>query len=81
MKKINICNYSMKFRDYQNNTVNKIREMLSVGKSTLDEAPGAYKDSKIIEGAITPTATIIDKVKPIHNMKDGGLTFRKKGKK
>ena len=53
----------------------------SVGKSTLDEAPGAYKDSKIIEEAITPTATIIDKIKPIHNMKDGGMTFRKKGRK
>ena len=52
----------------------------SVGKTTLDEAPGAYKDSKIIEEAIEPTAVIIDKIKPIHNMKDGGLSFRKKKK-
>ncbi len=50
----------------------------SVGQNTLDEAPGAYKDAKIIEEAIEPTATIIDKIRPIHNMKDGGKSFRKK---
>lgn len=37
----------------------------------LDEAPGAYKDSKIIEAAIEPTAKIISRIKPIHNMKAG----------
>jgi RNA-splicing ligase RtcB len=42
----------------------------SVGRDTLDEAPGAYKDSKVIEDAIGPTATIINRIKPIHNMKD-----------
>lgn len=42
----------------------------SVGYSTLDEAPGAYKDAKIIEEAIEPTAKIIDRIKPLHNMKD-----------
>jgi tRNA-splicing ligase RtcB (3'-phosphate/5'-hydroxy nucleic acid ligase) len=42
----------------------------SVCRSTLDEAPGAYKDSKIIEAAIEPTATIIDRIKPILNLKD-----------
>jgi hypothetical protein len=36
----------------------------------LDEAPGAYKDSKIIEAAIEPTARILGRIKPIHNMKD-----------
>jgi hypothetical protein len=41
----------------------------SVCPGTLDEAPGAYKDAKLIEEAIWPTATIIDRVKPIHNMK------------
>lgn len=49
----------------------------SVGRTTLDEAPGAYKDSNIIEKAIEPTAIIIDRIKPIHNMKDGGRPFRK----
>jgi RNA-splicing ligase RtcB len=44
----------------------------SVGKSTLDEAPQVYKDPKMIEDAIAPTATIIDRVKPILNLKDGG---------
>jgi len=49
----------------------------SVGRSTLDEAPGAYKDSNIIEKAIEPTAIIIDRIKPVLNMKDGGRSFRK----
>jgi tRNA-splicing ligase RtcB len=44
----------------------------SVCKSTLDESPQAYKDPKMIEEAIAPTATIIDRVKPILNLKDGG---------
>lgn len=42
----------------------------SVDRSTLDEAPDAYKNSKIIEKAIEPTAEIIDRIKPIHSMKD-----------
>jgi RNA-splicing ligase RtcB len=42
----------------------------SVTKSTLDESPMAYKDSSIIEKAIEPTATIIDRINPIHNLKD-----------
>jgi len=44
----------------------------SVGKETLDESPFAYKDSKIIEEAIEPTATIIDRIIPILNIKDCG---------
>jgi len=50
----------------------------SVGQTTLDEAPDAYKDAQLIEDAIGPTATIIDRIKPVHNMKDGGQSFRKK---
>ncbi len=42
----------------------------SVCSGTLDESPMAYKDSKIIEEAIGPTANILLRVKPIHNMKD-----------
>lgn len=42
----------------------------SVGMGTLDEAPDAYKDSKVIEDAISPTAKILNRIKPIHNMKD-----------
>lgn len=41
----------------------------SVGQGTLDEAPGAYKDSAMIKNAIGPTATILNKIRPIHNMK------------
>jgi len=42
----------------------------SVGEITLDEAPDAYKDPVLIEHAIQPTAKILLRVKPIHNMKD-----------
>jgi RNA-splicing ligase RtcB len=42
----------------------------SVDRSTLDESPDAYKDSKLIEDAIQPTAVILDRVKPILNLKD-----------
>ena len=42
----------------------------SVCKSTLDEAPFAYKSSKMIEEAIEPTATILEKIKPVLNIKD-----------
>ena len=35
----------------------------------LDETKEAYKDPKIIEEAIAPTATIIDRAIPILNIK------------
>lgn len=35
----------------------------------LDEVKGAYKDSDVIKQAIEPTAVIIDKINPIHNLK------------
>jgi len=41
----------------------------SVCKSTLDESPRVYKDPKMIEKAIGPTAIIIDRIKPILNIK------------
>jgi len=52
----------------------------SVCKSTLDESPQAYKNPKMIEAAIEPTATILDRVKPILNLKDGGesMTWKEK---
>lgn len=42
----------------------------SVCINTIDESPDAYKDSKIIEECIEPTAVILDRIIPIHNMKD-----------
>jgi len=44
----------------------------SVSFSTLDEAPGAYKKASIIEAMIEPTVKIIERVKPVINMKDAG---------
>lgn len=41
----------------------------SVSEKTLDESPFAYKDSAIIEEAIKETATIVDRLVPIHNLK------------
>ncbi len=41
----------------------------SVSKSTLDEAPMAYKDKDVIINAIQDTAVILDTVKPILNIK------------
>lgn len=34
-----------------------------------DEIKGAYKEASLIEACITPTATIIDRVRPVMNMK------------
>lgn len=42
----------------------------SVNIETLDESPFAYKDSSLIEKLIYPTATIIERIKPILNIKD-----------
>lgn len=42
----------------------------SVGRETLDESPDAYKDPKSIENAIAPTAIVLNRIRPIHNMKD-----------
>ncbi len=36
----------------------------------LDECKEAYKDSSVIEECIEPTATIVERVKPVLNMKD-----------
>jgi RNA-splicing ligase RtcB len=41
----------------------------SVVASTLDEAPDAYKNPKIIEEALEPTAKIVDRIVPILNLK------------
>lgn len=41
----------------------------SICKATLDESPMAYKDKDMIIGAIADTATILDSVKPILNIK------------
>lgn len=53
----------------------------SVCKGTLDEAPQAYKSAKMIEAAIEPTVTILDRVKPILNLKDGGDSMTWKERK
>ena len=56
------------FEDFKNSMVGIYST--SVVESTLDESPFAYKDSNMIENAIIDTATIIDRIKPILNIKD-----------
>lgn len=41
----------------------------SISKGTLDEAPDAYKDSKMIERTVEPTAEVLDRVVPVLNIK------------
>lgn len=41
----------------------------SVNRSTIDEAPQAYKSMDEISAAITDTAEIIDTIKPVYNFK------------
>jgi hypothetical protein len=41
----------------------------SICKDTLDESPFAYKKAELIENAIGDTATVIDRIKPILNIK------------
>lgn len=53
----------------------------SVCKGTLDEAPGAYKNPKVIEAGIAPTATIYDHLVPILNLKDKNETTNWKDRK
>ncbi|MEA3496008.1 MAG: RtcB family protein [Bacteroidota bacterium] len=40
-----------------------------ISEKTLDESPFVYKDSKLIESLIKPSAKIIERVKPILNIK------------
>jgi RNA-splicing ligase RtcB len=59
-------------------TVEEVKESMkgiyttSVCAETLDESVFAYKSSKLIEKLIEPTATILDKIIPIMNIKDTG---------
>lgn len=53
----------------------------SVTKDTLDESPFAYKKSELIEELIQPTATILERVKPILNIKDAGKSVSWKERK
>jgi hypothetical protein len=41
----------------------------SINKSTIDESPFCYKKPEVIEKAIEPTAIIINRIKPILNIK------------
>lgn len=53
----------------------------SVCKSTIDESPFAYKNSEMIEKAIEPTATILDRIKPLLNIKDKSESMSWKDRK
>lgn len=40
-----------------------------IGEAPPSESPIAYKDASLIENAISETATVVDKLKPVHNFK------------
>ena len=71
-RNIDLDNFKFKMKDVVST---------SVCKSTLDEAPQAYKSAKMIESAIEPTVTILDRVKPILNLKDSGDSMTWKERK
>ena len=60
-------------------TVDEFREQMagiyttSVGRSTLDECPMAYKGMSDIVDNIGPTATVDTIIKPIYNFKAGDV--------
>ena len=53
----------------------------SVVKSCIDESCFAYKNPKVIEEAIQPTAKILDHIVPILNLKDKGESMTWKERK
>lgn len=74
-----VASRSINLEDFQY----KMKDVVStsVCKSTLDESPQAYKNSKMIERLIEPTVTILDRVKPLLNIKDKGETLTWKERK
>lgn len=48
----------------------------SVCRGTLEEAPDAYKDTREILDLIEPTATVLEMVKPVYNLKDTSIDGR-----
>lgn len=43
-----------------------------VSKSTLDEAPGAYKDTDTIRDTLGDTVEVVKTLKPVYNFKASG---------
>ncbi|WP_353892814.1 RtcB family protein [Proteinivorax hydrogeniformans] len=58
---------SLKMEQYKN-LMSKIHTT-SVSKNTLDECPLAYKPMEAITSTITPTAKIVERIKPVYNFK------------
>ena len=58
-------------RDFSSEVAKKRMEEKGIYTSAVpvDEVKEAYKDPKIIEEAIEPTATILDRIKPVINLK------------
>jgi len=44
----------------------------TVNRSTIDEAPGAYKPMKNLIDNIGETVTIVDRLIPLYNFKSAG---------
>ena len=53
----------------------------SISKDTIDESPFCYKKPDVIEKAIEPTATIINRIKPVINIKSSEINMSWKEKR
>lgn len=53
----------------------------SVNRDTIDESPQSYKSSKLIEQLIQDTAVVLNRIKPLMNIKDTGKSVSWKEKK
>jgi RNA-splicing ligase RtcB len=53
----------------------------SISKDTIDESPFCYKKPDVIEKAIEPTATIINRIKPVINIKSSETNMSWKDKR
>ncbi len=57
--------------DFRQQMINAGIYTSTASKDTLDEAPGAYKDMKLILDNIKETVEVIEMIKPVYNFKAG----------
>lgn len=56
-------------RQFTQEDADEAMKGITATKTPIDETAGAYKDTALIEDAIEPTATIVDRIKPVMNIK------------
>jgi len=56
-------------RRFSQEDADEAMEGITATQTPIDEIAEAYKDTALIEGAIEPTATIVDRINPVLNVK------------